>query len=184
MVSATDIIALPADLIAAFGKRYASRVGITIYRGVVVEEKSQAWHKTESQSGRTVAEGLARELWLKLPSGTEKRWALDNNSFGVRVGNRVSVLSMSHKSNDLAIVLVNHETGERYIAWDRNTSIRWQLLYAFLTVLFIDFPFMRGLMFVAFVLSVCWRIYDGRDEKRLQSDFERAAQYMIQSGPA
>lgn len=184
MIDTTDSIALPADLTAAFAKGIASGVGITIYRGVVVEEKSQAWHRTESQSGRTVAEGLARELWLKLPFGTEKRWALDNNAFGVRVGNRVSVLSVAHNRNDVAIVLVNHETGERHIAWERNTSIRWILFFAFLTVLFMDFPFMRYLMFIFFLLSVCWRVHSGRSEKKLGSYYLRAAEYMLQAGPA
>lgn len=184
MINTTDSIALPSDLTAAFAKGIARGFGVTIYRGVVVEEKSQAWHTAESQSGRTVAEGLVRELWLKLPSGTEKHWALENNSFGVRVGNRVSVLSITHNRNESALVLVNHETGESHIAWKRNTSIRVPVIAGFLTVLWISFPVMLAIMFIIFTLSVWWRISIGREERKLEAYYEHAAEYMLQAGPA
>jgi|GEM_PF-5967992 hypothetical protein len=182
MTSTQDTVALPPNLEGGFRRG----PHVAVYRGTVIADRAQAWHTVENGSGRTVAEGNVRELWLRLPSGLEKRWALGNASFGVLPGHRVSIASAAEGA-DTGLVFVNHDTGERFIPWKRNRSIKFQVLLGLLTLGLASGPQPGSapiIVGVLFLISLLWWFYRGHYEGELESLFAQTAEYMAQTGPA
>lgn len=113
-----DTIALPADLVSK------SRV---LYRGAWLSEIRQSVELSgESNS-------VLREIWVRLPSGKDKKWQTNEPAFSALPGHQVGALvAIVSGGSEIVVGMVNFNTEESRIFW-RHEGLglgrrRWLLL--------------------------------------------------------
>jgi hypothetical protein len=161
-----DTIALPADLASK------SRV---LYRGAWLSEIRQAVELSgESNS-------VLREIWVRLPSGKDRKWQTNEPTFSALPGHQVGALVAIVSNGDEVIVgMANFNTDESRIFWcheglglGRN---RWFLLLLFCMFVNGRATWQIAAWLCAGIATVAMTIYDlrarsqekARDKMRLE----------------
>lgn len=123
-MAAADTIPLPPDDQAADER--------TLYVGTWIGEVRQPIEL----KGRPNA--VLREIWVRLPSGKDKKWRTNEDVFSALEGHQVGALvgPSSQPDQEFLIGMVNFSTGEKRVFWTSNQPgcgcVLWVILFAML----------------------------------------------------
>jgi|GEM_PF-6271567 hypothetical protein len=119
-----DVVPLPPDL------EGADRI---LYKGIWLSEVRQPVEL------KGVKNAVQREIWVRLPSGKDKKWHTNEPVFSALEGHQVGALVATANSGDEFLTgMVNYTTGEKRVFWTHNRPgcgcalwivLAWALLF-------------------------------------------------------
>lgn len=121
---ADDTIPLPPEL--------ASDRSI-LYRGTWLTETRQAVELRDNPNA------TRREIWVRLPSGRDKKWCTYEPVFSALEGHEVGALAwVTSEGNEVLVGMVNYNTGESRVFWTSSRPgcgcVLWLLLFVSLAL--------------------------------------------------
>lgn len=121
-MTAADTVPLPPDDQASDER--------TLYIGTWIGE----FRQPVELKGRPNA--VLREIWVRLPSGMDKKWRTNENVFSALEGHQVGALvgPSSQPGEEFLIGMVNFSTGEKRTFWTSNQlgcgCLLWIILFS------------------------------------------------------
>jgi hypothetical protein len=168
-----DAISLPADLASH------NRV---LCRGTWLSELREDVALDDHTSG------VLREIWIRLPSGQDKRWRTNERVFGALPGHQVGALiGITRQNRQRLIGMANFNTGECRLFYYHKPAIGLGCLIwvgLFICVGGVTSTGTFAIWLLAFLGLAVASIYNVRSDAREEKQDCRRLDYLFAAGPA